>query len=91
MQPTSFLQVAQELGMSSRTLRRRLAEAQTSFRQLIDELRRDTALKYLRETEMTVEDVSYALGFSDSANFRHAFRRWTSSTPQAFRGVRADA
>ncbi len=91
MQPTTFQQVAQHLGIGSRTLRRRLAEERTSFRQLVDELRRDTAIKYLRETEMTVEDVAYALGFSDPANFRHAFRRWTSSTPRSFRGAHGAA
>jgi transcriptional regulator GlxA family with amidase domain len=42
-------------------------------------------LRYLRETTMTMEDIAFALGFSDSANFRHAFRRWTGKAPQEFR------
>jgi AraC-like DNA-binding protein len=85
MQNLSLRDVARELGMSVRTLRRRLADQGASYRQLTDELRRDVAINYLRETDMTVEDIAYALGFSDAANFRQAFRRWTSATPQRFR------
>jgi AraC-like DNA-binding protein len=85
MRNLSLRDVARELGMSVRTLRRRLAEQGASYRQLTDELRRDLAINYLRETAMTVEDIAYALGFSDAANFRQAFRRWTSATPQQFR------
>ncbi|MDB5496057.1 MAG: hypothetical protein JWP28_88 [Phenylobacterium sp.] len=85
MRNLSLRDVARELGMSVRTLRRRLAEQGASYRQLTDELRRDLAINYLRETAMTVEDIAYALGFSDAANFRQAFRRWTSATPQQYR------
>jgi AraC-like DNA-binding protein len=89
MRNLSLRDVARELGMSVRTLRRRLAEQGASYRQLTDELRRDLAINYLRETAMTVEDIAYALGFSDAANFRQAFRRWTSATPQQFRTASA--
>jgi AraC-like DNA-binding protein len=89
MQSLSLQKVARDLGMSVRTLRRRLAEEGASYRQLTDELRRDVAIHYLRETAMTVEDIAYALGFSDPANFRQAFRRWTSATPQQFRAANA--
>jgi AraC-like DNA-binding protein len=85
MRNQSLPEVARALGMSVRTLRRRLAEQGASYRQLSDELRRDVAINYLRETQMTVEEIAYALGFSDPANFRQAFRRWTSATPQQFR------
>lgn len=88
MRNLSLQDVARDLGMSVRTLRRRLADQGASYRQLTDELRRDVAINYLRETAMTVEDIAYALGFSDPANFRQAFRRWTSATPQQFRAAR---
>jgi AraC-like DNA-binding protein len=42
-------------------------------------------MKYLRDTIMTSEDIAVSLGFSDAANFRHAFRRWTGKTPSEFR------
>jgi AraC-like DNA-binding protein len=66
-------------------LRRQLDRQGTSFRELVDELRAQIAVKYLRETVMTNDDIAVALGFSDAANFRHAFRRWTSKTPSQFR------
>jgi AraC-like DNA-binding protein len=77
--------VAQELKMSPRTLRRRLQEEGKTFRDVVDELRMHVAVKYLRDTSLTIEDVADALGFSDGASFRHAFHRWTQSSPQEFR------
>jgi AraC-like DNA-binding protein len=87
MRPTRFDDIAEYLSMSARTLRRKLREENTSFRKLVDELRRDMAIKYLRDTDLTIEDVAYTLGFSDAANFRHAFRRWTRATPHQFRDI----
>jgi AraC-like DNA-binding protein len=78
-------EIAEHLGTTTRTLRRQLRDENVSFRQLIDELRTHIAMKYLLETTMTNEDIAFALGFSDAANFRHAFRRWTKKTPREFR------
>jgi AraC-like DNA-binding protein len=77
--------VAKLLRTTTRTLRRKLREQNTSFRALQDELRAHLALKYLRDTAMTNDDIAFALGFSDAANFRQAFRRWTGQTPREFR------
>ena len=77
--------VAKLLKTTPRTLRRQLRSQDTSFRRLSDELRVQVALRYLRETNMTTQDIAFALGFSDAANFRHAFRRWTGKTPHEFR------
>jgi AraC-like DNA-binding protein len=77
--------VANQLKTTPRTLRRQLQSQDTSFRQLSNELRIQLALRYLRETRMTTQDIAFALGFSDAANFRHAFRRWTGRTPNEFR------
>lgn len=85
MRDMSVDDVASELGVSVRTLRRRLTDKGTSYREIVDDLRREVAIRYLRDTEMTVEDVAFALGFNDAANFRRAFRRWTCATPQHFR------
>jgi len=85
MRPVSFSDVASNLNMSTRTLRRKLGEENTSFRKLIDELRMEMAIKYLRETDLTVKHISGSLGFSDVANFRQAFRRWTKAAPRKFR------
>jgi AraC-like DNA-binding protein len=77
--------VAKQMRTTPRTLRRQLQSQNTSFRQLANELRIQVALRYLRETRMTTQDIAFALGFSDAANFRHAFRRWTGKTPNEFR------
>jgi AraC-like DNA-binding protein len=79
--------VAKQMRTTSRTLRRQLQSRNTSFRQVSNELRIQVALRYLRETRMTTQDIAFALGFSDAANFRHAFRRWTGKTPNEFRQV----
>jgi AraC-like DNA-binding protein len=90
MRPTSFQDVARNLSMSTRTLRRKLRDENSSFRQLVDELLRDMAIRYFRDTDLTVEDVAEALGFSDAANFRKAFRRWTKATPHEFKDAQRE-
>ena len=77
--------VAKTLGMSERTLRRRLAEASVSFQDLLDDLRKNKALELLGNPQMSIEQVAFAVGFTDSHNFRRAFRRWTGTTPGALR------
>ncbi|BCG96565.1 AraC family transcriptional regulator [Mesorhizobium sp. 131-2-1] len=78
-------QVARALGMSERTLRRRLAESGVSFQSLLDGLRKNRALELLANQNMSVEQIAFAVGFSDPHNFRRAFRRWTGATPGALR------
>ena len=79
--------VARDLKLSARTLRRRLQEEGKTFQGVLDELRMYVAIKYLRDTTLTVEDIAVAVGFSDGAGFRHAFHRWTQSSPQEFRNA----
>ena len=71
--------------MSERTLRRRLAEEGTSYRELLDEVRSHLAREYLRDTPLNVADIASLLGFEDVANFRRAFRRWAGLAPQKYR------
>jgi AraC-like DNA-binding protein len=66
-------------------LRRQLRQQGFSFRELLDELQSQIALKYLRTTKLANEEIALALGFSDAANFRRAFRRWTNRTPSEIR------
>lgn len=87
--PIGFEQVAKDLNMSGRSLRRRLQEEGTSFGQLADELRGQVAIKYVSETTLSVEDIAFAVGFSDASSFRHAFRRWTNASPQEYRKGRS--
>lgn len=77
--------MAQELGMHPRTLRRRLGAEGASYRDLLGSVRKALALEYLRDTRMSTEDIALRLGYSDAANFRHAFFRWTGRSPQDYR------
>lgn len=80
-------QLAQDLHMSRRTLQRRLAEEQTSYTQLLDEARRELALRYVDDQHMPVKEITYLLGFSEPANFTRAFKRWTGVSPSEYRGA----
>jgi AraC-like DNA-binding protein len=84
--PPAFETIAKLLGVNDRSLRRQLRQQGFSFRGLRDELRTQIALKYLRHTTLANEDIALALGFSDAANFRRAFHRWTNKAPSEIRG-----
>ena len=84
--PPTLAAIAKLLEVSDRSLRRQLRDQGISFRGLLDELRTQIALKYLRTTKLANEDIALALGFSDAANFRRAFRRWTNKSPSEIRG-----
>jgi AraC-like DNA-binding protein len=83
--PPTLAAIAKLLEVSDRSLRRQLREQGVSFRGLLDELRMQIALKYLRTTKLANEDIALALGFSDATNFRRAFRRWTNKSPSEIR------
>lgn len=77
--------VAAQLSMSSRTLRRKLTDEQVSFQDLQRESRERFAIAFLRETNMSIEDIAEQLGFSEAANFRRAFKQWTGRVPSSYR------
>jgi AraC-like DNA-binding protein len=77
--------VASSLCMSARTLRRHLQLADTSFRKVLNEVQQALALDYLRSTDLAVDEISFLLGYSETSNFRHAFKQWTGQTPSSFR------
>lgn len=76
----SMTAIAEQIGLQERTLRRRLAAENTSYGEIVDEVRRKLAIEYLQTTRMSVDDVAWKVGFSDSANLRRAVRRWTGKT-----------
>ncbi|WP_284417511.1 MULTISPECIES: AraC family transcriptional regulator [unclassified Bradyrhizobium] len=77
--------IAEELAIHPRALRRRLEAEGTSYRDILADVRRRLAIEYLRKTDMTNEEIASRLGYSDAANFRHAFLRWTGKSPSDFR------
>lgn len=78
-------EAAHHLGSSARTLQRQLSERATTFSGLVGNVRRDTALQYIANHELTLVDIDFLLGFSEQSAFHRAFKRWTGQTPQAFR------
>lgn len=81
-------EVARQLNMSARTLRRRLSESHSSYQQILQDVRCQIATAYLRDTQMTIDDIASRVGFTESANFRHAFKRWTGHPPSFYRKQR---
>ena len=77
--------MAFDLAIEPRTLRRKLEAQGTSYRQILADVRRNLAINYLRKTRMTTDEIASRLGYSDAANFRHAFVRWTGKTPHEYR------
>jgi AraC-like DNA-binding protein len=77
--------VARHLGMSTRTLQRRLAAAGLSYQELLDETRRDAAEQCITNSSLSIGEIAYLLGYSEPAAFHRAFKRWMGVTPQAFR------
>lgn len=73
--------IAKSLGMSGRTLHRRLYEEGTSFHAIVDEVRRSLAVSMLKHSGYRVLDVAMAVGFDDATSFAKAFRRWTGESP----------
>lgn len=71
--------------VSLRTLRRQLSLENTSFRTLMDEVRETLAIELIQSTNLTMEQIALRLGYADTANFFHAFKRWKGSTPNSFR------
>jgi AraC-like DNA-binding protein len=78
---------ARELGVSVRSLRRRLSEEGLSYRALRQELQRDQACALLRSSDLTLQGVAYALGYADLPSFHRAFKRWTGITACKYRNT----
>jgi AraC-like DNA-binding protein len=81
-------ETAKQLHMSPRTLQRKLAEAQTTYVQLVDDTRKDLALRYLEDPRRSITDITFSLGFSQPSAFTRAFRRWTGLAPSEYRAKR---
>lgn len=80
----SLERAASDLGMSGRTLRRKLAEEGTSYQQELDQVRRKLAQEYFARGGESVTELALMLGFADSSAFAKSFRRWTGCSPSEF-------
>ncbi|NEO86668.1 MAG: AraC family transcriptional regulator [Spirulina sp. SIO3F2] len=81
----SISKIAQQLGMSSRTLQRRLADEGLVYQKLIDETRRDLAVRLLKKNEYSLVEIAFLTGYAEQSTFTRAFKRWHGQTPTGFR------
>jgi AraC-like DNA-binding protein len=81
----SLERLAAQLHRSSRTLRRHLQRLNTSYQQLLDEVRFDKARHLLGQTDLPIARIAEQLGYSETASFRHAFQRWSGQSPSFYR------
>jgi AraC-like DNA-binding protein len=79
--------VARALGMSQRTLARRLASEDLTFTMVLDAMRTNLATHYLRDETLSVSQVAWLLGFQEVGAFTYAFKRWNGQTPTQYRAV----
>jgi AraC-like DNA-binding protein len=90
--PTGNVQAAETarlLGMSVRSLTRQLAQEGTTFGEVLDQLRNRLALQYLEDEHVSLQQAAWLLGYSESAAFNHAFKRWTGISPGQARRARS--
>jgi AraC-like DNA-binding protein len=83
--PPPLSALAKALATSTRTLQRRLAEQGIDYQQVVDDVRHERALTLLADPAMSVLAVARAVGYGDASAFHRAFRRWTGTTPAAWR------
>jgi AraC-like DNA-binding protein len=84
----SLSEAARHMGHSERTLQRRIAELGTSFHDIVDEARRQIAMRMLQDSPYSIAEISYRLGFSQPSAFTRSARRWFDQSPSAFRRSR---
>ncbi len=78
-------EIADKLAMSESSLRRKLKTLGTSFQEILDNVREELSLRYLEETEFSMDKISELVGFSNSQTFYRAFKKWTGKAPSDFR------
>lgn len=83
--------VAKELGVSDRTLQRRLSDEHTSFKHLLTQARHEQAREYLSDPSLDIKEVAFLLGYEDQNSFYRAFRYWEGDTPSQWRALHAGA
>ncbi len=82
---TDIKTIAANLAVSARNLQNRLKEEKTSYQKILDQVRKEVALNYLTQKDVTICDIALLLGFSEQSAFNHAFKRWSGLTPGQYR------
>ena len=76
--------VADELGLSVRSLQRRLQAEDVTFREMVDDARRDIALRLIRTSQHNINEIACVMGYDEPSSFRRAFKKWTGHNPKAY-------
>jgi len=84
-------EIARSLGMSQRTLARRLAVEGVTFAAILDRLRSDLARRHITDPELSISEIAWLLGYQEVSAFTHAFKRWTGRTPREMRAQQSAA
>ena len=79
-------EIGRQMGLSARTLNRRLEDEGTSVREIRDQVRRDLAVALMTDVTVSVSEIAFFLGYAEPSPFHRSFKRWTGKTPMAFRG-----
>lgn len=82
---TSEERIASKLNLSQRTLQRKLREAGISYKNILEQTRRELATQYMKSSLLTISEITYLLGFSETSNFSRAFKRWNGVSPSTYR------
>jgi AraC-like DNA-binding protein len=82
---------ARDLNMSRRSLQRRLAESDATYQSLLDDTRRDLALRYIQDPARSATDITFLLGYSQQSALTRAFKRWTGLSPSQYRSRKSPA
>lgn len=77
--------IAEQLNLSLRSLQRKLSEEGVTYKEVLDNTRRDLAISYMQESGHSINELTYLLGFADGSSFSRAFKRWTGKTPRQYR------
>ena len=79
--------VAAELNISRRTLQRRLADRDTQFLQVVQDVRKALAQRYLGDKRLAITEIAFLLGYADQGSFSSAFKNWYGQSPSEYRGT----
>ena len=80
--------ISNMVGMTGRTMQRRLKEEGSSYRELLNELRHEMATELLRNSQLSLGEIGHRLGFQESRSFHRCFKTWTGETPGHYRRKR---
>jgi AraC-like DNA-binding protein len=81
----SLDEICEQLSLSRRTLQRRLKDHGIEYSSLVEDVRRELALSYIKDSDYSMTEISLLVGYAESGSFTRAFRRWTGHSPQQYR------